>query len=736
MTPKKQAGIALALLCCVPIAQTPSSGEPFRFAHHFADANLPGAQWGQTALVDIDRDGDLDFITGRTNGNIRWYEFEQADKPWTPHLLGKDSPSDVGGVAMDVDNDGRIDFVVGGAWYRHPDQLDDKPWQRHVFDEKLAAVHDVITADLDGDGRPEVVTLSDKSDLRYYRIPAGEETDAWPMMKVWPGVHAGLAAADLDGDGDVDLVRSQIWLENQGRGTRWKEHKFCGIPWANRREQPFYYRASRSWVADINRDGRLDIVLTENEIPGGRIAWFESPKDARQPNWKPHFLEASDAETRGPYHSLQLADFDRDGDLDVFAGEMEWLGEAPHRWFIWENANGDGSAFVERVILDKQLGTHETQAGDVDGDGDIDLVGKLWRPLPDNGNRGRNHVDFLENLQVNDEQDNTTSGKSIEVWYGQQQRFGHLGEPQRWINVLGRVTPSHQLLAATIRVNDGESRPLAIGSDSHRLADAGDFNAELGWDELRIGKNHLIVKATWRDGRSEQSDVEIGVARNERWPLPYYVDFRKTTNLQDVVQVVDGKWRLTPEGVRTERPYYDRVLTMGDTHWKNYQATIRFTLHGFAPSENGPPTYNVTHVGVALRWRGHTADDRQPSRQWYPLGAQGEFLIKPDLSKCQWRVLPSQKDRTYAETVHKIDLHQPLKIKAQVATIAAGDSRYRFKLWAEGKPEPRAWDVEHIEKGDGDFPSGSLCLVPHNTDVTYRDVRVEPIDGLTFDNDN
>ncbi len=34
----------------------------------------------------------------------------------------------------------------------------------------------------------------------------------------------------------------------------------------------------------------------------------------------------------------------------------------------------------------------------LDGDGDIDLVGKLWRPVPDNGNRGRNHVDFLENL--------------------------------------------------------------------------------------------------------------------------------------------------------------------------------------------------------------------------------------------------------------------------------------------------------------------------------------------------
>lgn len=370
----------------------------FRFEHHFVDRDLPGGSWGQTALVDIDRDGDLDFITGKTKGDIRWYEFQSHDKSWTLHLLGRDSPSDVGGLAIDVDQDGRLDFVTGGAWYQQPSVTTQEPWLRYVFDEEDTKVHDIIAADIDGDGRDEVITLSDKSDLRLYRIPIGDPTDPWEMEEIGKGVHAGLSAGDIDGDGDIDLVRSQIWLENIDAGRRWRAHKFCGISWANRREHYFYYLASRSWIADINCDDRLDIVLTENEIPGGRIAWFEAPEDPRQPNWKPHFLTPSDNELRGPYHSLQLADFDNDGDLDVFSGEMEHLANPPHRWFIWENVNGDGLQFVERVILDKQLGTHETQAGDVDGDGDVDLVGKLWRPVPDNGNRGRNHVDFLENL--------------------------------------------------------------------------------------------------------------------------------------------------------------------------------------------------------------------------------------------------------------------------------------------------------------------------------------------------
>ena len=54
--------------------------------------------------------------------------------------------------------------------------------------------------------------------------------------------------------------------------------------------------------------------------------------------------------------------------------------------------------FVERVILDANLGGHEAVVGDVDGDGDLDICSKLWRPKQDNGNDGRNHFDYLENL--------------------------------------------------------------------------------------------------------------------------------------------------------------------------------------------------------------------------------------------------------------------------------------------------------------------------------------------------
>jgi hypothetical protein len=113
-------------------------------------------------------------------------------------------------------------------------------------------------------------------------------------------------------------------------------------------------------------------------------------------------LPAGDEDARGAYHSLAVADFDNDGDLDVFTVEMEAIpGARLPRWFIWENVDGKGAQFVERIILDAGLGGHEAVVADVDGDGDLDICSKLWRPRKDNANGGRNHADYLENLLVN-----------------------------------------------------------------------------------------------------------------------------------------------------------------------------------------------------------------------------------------------------------------------------------------------------------------------------------------------
>lgn len=363
----------------------------FQFKHHYIATDLPGVYYGQTALADVDGDGAPEFITGRRGGDIFCFDYRGPDD-WVRYVLGTDSPSDVGGVAIDVDGDGWLDFVAGGAWYRNSRDLS-VPFERFVFDD-VPSVHDVTAADIDGNGKLEVLTQSDKNSLRWYRIPANP-TQPWERHDIGPSVHAGLAVGDIDGDGDLDILRSSSWFENvRGNGTEWVEHPighFGGyVGWEE--------NATKCAICDMNGDGRNDLVIAEAEIVGGHIYWLEN-LDGKGTHWKWHQLPHGDSDPRGAYHTLYVGDLDGDGDFDVFSCEMEWVkGPRSPRWFIWENVDGKGGSWVEHVILDCGLGGHEAVIGDVDGDGNLDICSKLWAPWKDNANGGRMHVDFLERV--------------------------------------------------------------------------------------------------------------------------------------------------------------------------------------------------------------------------------------------------------------------------------------------------------------------------------------------------
>lgn len=321
--------------------------------------------------------------------------------------------------------------------------------------------------------------------------------------------------------------------------------------------------------------------------------------------------------------------------------------------------------------------------------------------------------------------------RGIEWWYGDQQSFGQLGRPQRWINLLGTAKSPGDINQISYQLDGGPAQPLSLGTDLHRLALPGDFNVELPYEDLSPGQHQVTVTADYTDNHQKVSKVNFHVENTAAWPLPYHVDFSQAENLQHVTQIVDGHWKLTRDGVRTRQRYYDRVLSMGDQSWQNYDARIKLTIHDFTPSQPSAPTYNVTHFGVALRWRGHTEDGRQPSRQWYPLGAQGEFLLKPNLNQHQFRILHHGGPRwkpTYGRRRHSIQLDHPLWIRAQVYTSGDGsETTYRFKQWNDGEPEPTSWSVTSTEPTSTDLTSGSLCLVPHNSDVTIHSVSVTPL---------
>jgi hypothetical protein len=81
----------------------------------------------------------------------------------------------------------------------------------------------------------------------------------------------------------------------------------------------------------------------------------------------------------------------------------------------------------------------------------------------------------------------------------------------------------------------------------------------------------------------------------------------------------------------------------------------------------------------------------------------------------------------YSDATKDVPLGVPIKVRAQVESLSNGKNRYRFKHWIASENEPADWAVTQIEEADTDPASGSLLIVPHNSDITLHAVSVNSL---------
>ena len=327
-------------------------------------------------------------------------------------------------------------------------------------------------------------------------------------------------------------------------------------------------------------------------------------------------------------------------------------------------------------------------------------------------------------------EDPATAAK-IDVWYGTEQYFGRNGNAQRQINVLGNIQSEFKQIKAYYTLNDSDIKNfLTLGCDLHRLADVGDFNIEIERDQLKFGKNIIHLFVSLNDTILNTRDITIHYRNDRKWPIPCQVKWEEISNMQDVVEIVDGKWELTDSGIRVKHEYYDRILSLGDTSWRNYEVETSVTFHGFTPPAKGPPTYNVSHVAIASRWPGHDIDSLQPNRKWFPLGATSEFRITDNYDSCRWRIFDGENfyNEQPVSDYRSIKPEVVYKMKHRVEDLPGLRTLYSVKIWERNENEPQEWDFQATEISTR-REYGSACLIAHHTNVTFGDISVVPVNS-------
>jgi hypothetical protein len=293
-------------------------------------------------LVDLDGDGQMDVVScaeGKTRDVVvHWAPRERGQlldaSAWQSESLpaAQQKMMWMFSLPLQVDGQHGIDLVAGGkgpnaalGWFQAPaDARRLSGWKWHEL-RPLGWLMSLLAADMDGDGDADIL-FSDRKGQRsgafWLENPGAAGIDRKPWREHAIGGTGAevmfLQQGDLDRDGLEDVLLAVrpdhlLWCRRLDRaGTRWEPHKIA-LPAAAGTAKAVH-------VADVDADGTLDLLFScENaRAPKQGLMWLRRSKTLPTDDWQAQPLSGVD----GVKHDLlAVLDLDGDGDLDVATTE-------------------------------------------------------------------------------------------------------------------------------------------------------------------------------------------------------------------------------------------------------------------------------------------------------------------------------------------------------------------------------------------------------------------------------
>lgn len=375
----RRAFSVLALL----VAATPAWSAELRSFDRVQLLETKGETSASVSLGDLDRDGDLDLVLAKgrhwplDNLILR----NDGKGNFTTAKLPAEADRTYSAALADLDGDGSLDLVVSND---RPDRkviyLNDGRGNFRsggTFGRPEWSTRYITVADLNGDGRPDIV-VANRSSNPDKPVPCfvclNEGKGAFPGEIALPTQSATIiVAADLDGDGKVDLFiphrdgGQSLVFWNDGSG------KFAAPPAPVGPKQSSVRAAV---AADLDGDGVVDLVVGD-----AKTGMFIYRGRGRRAFAEP----AAVGEKSGAPYSIGVMDLDRDGKPDIAVGRQAARGS-----IFFNRGNGKKLEFAETLWNDGKGAVYGLALGDLDGDGWPDIAAArseapnaIWFSVPD-----------------------------------------------------------------------------------------------------------------------------------------------------------------------------------------------------------------------------------------------------------------------------------------------------------------------------------------------------------------
>ena len=236
-----------------------------------------------------------------------------------------------------------------------------KPEQHVIVQSETNRPTSVYAADLDGDGDLDVLSASDVDDkIAWYANDGSGQFGPQQVITTAVDYATCVYAADLDADGDLDVLSASsgddkiAWYANDGTGQFGPQQVITTKADG----------AACVYAADLDGDGDLDVLSASSGWAGedDKIAWYEN-------DTAPEFSDEQVITTAADgANCVYAADLDGDGDLDVLSAS------SPDHKIAWYANDGTGHFGPQHVITREAAAAWRVYAADMDGDGDLDVL--------------------------------------------------------------------------------------------------------------------------------------------------------------------------------------------------------------------------------------------------------------------------------------------------------------------------------------------------------------------------